>query len=196
MIHAGFLIENPLTGSRTKVVEGDQETGGRGWLLEVTCLPGARPDIPEHVHMTWTETFEILQGTAHYKINGAQKTARAGETLTLPPGQLHVHPWNAGEGEMVYRQRSDFGAATPDAVQEVLGVFATIAGLARAGKVDKRGFPSNPLQLAVTIRTLGKYGGYDASIPVGVQRLLGGTLGRVAEWLGYRGVDPRYVQAQ
>ncbi|MFZ5823737.1 MAG: cupin domain-containing protein [Bacillota bacterium] len=196
MIRAGFVIENPLTRSRTTVVESDVETKGMGWLLEVICLPNAGPDIAEHVHLTWTETFEISKGIAHYKIGGVQKTIQAGESFTVLPGQLHVHPWNAGDSELVFRQRNEFGHSAPGAVQDVLGVFATIAGLARQGKVDKRGLPKNPLQLAVTIRTLSKHGGYDAAVPLGVQKLMAATLGRLAEWLGYRGVDPQYVHAE
>ena len=154
MIRAGFVIENPMTKSRTMVVESDRETEGMGWLLEVTCIPNARADIAEHVHLTWTETFEILKGTAHYSVDGTQRMAQAGDTFTVLPGQLHVHPWNAGDSELVYRQRDEFGRSTPEAVQDVLGVFATIAGLAREGRVDKRGLPKNPLDLAATIRTL------------------------------------------
>ena len=41
---------------------------------------------------------------------------------------------------MVYRQTNDFGASTPDAVDDILGAFATIHGLAREGRV-KRGMP-------------------------------------------------------
>lgn len=194
MIRAGFVIENPMTKSRTMVVESDRETEGWGWLLEVTCIPNARADIAEHVHLTWTETFEILKGTAHYSVNGIQRRAQEGDTFTVLPGQLHIHPWNAGDSELVYRQRNEFGRSTPEAVQDVLGVFATIAGLAREGRVDKRGLPKNPLQLAATIRTLSKHGGYDASIPMGVQKLVAGTLGRLAEGLGYQGVYPQFVQ--
>lgn len=193
MIHAGFVIENPITQSRTRVVESDAETQGLSWLLEVTCIPGAGPDIAEHIHLTWTETFEIIKGKAHYKIDGIQKTAQAGERFVVLPRQLHVHPWNAGTDELVFRQRSDFGGPTPAAVQDVLGVFATIADLAREGKVDKRGLPKNPLQLAATLRVLTKYGGYDASVPIVVQNLMAGSLGPVAEWLGYRGVNPQSV---
>jgi hypothetical protein len=94
---------------------------------------------------------------------------------------------------MVYRQTNDFGAATPDAVHDVLGAFATINGLAREGKIDKQGIPKNPLQFAATLRTLTKHGGYDASVAIPVQRALSATLGRFAEMLGYRGVYPRYV---
>lgn len=193
MIHAGFVIENPLTQSRTIVVESDAETKGLGWLLEVHCVPHARPDITDHWHATWTEHFEIVQGTAYYKVNGEQKTAQTGESFVVQPGQHHIHPWNAGDSELIYRQKNDFGQPDPAAVQDVLGVFATVAGLARLGKVDKRGLPKDPLQLAATLKTLNKYGGYDSALPLLVQKFLGATLGQVANALGYQGVYPQYV---
>lgn len=196
MIRAGFVIENPTTQSRTVVVESDAETDGTGWLLEVKCVPGARPDVAEHLHLAWMETFEILRGTAHYKINGIRKTAQAGEAFTVLPRQLHVHPWNAGDSDLVFRQRSEFGQSSPKAVQEVLGVFATLVGLVGEGKAGKRGLPRNPLQIFATLRTLAGHGGYDASLPIPVQNFLAATLGRLTEALGYRGVYPRSVDTR
>ena len=193
MIQAGFTIENPTTKSRTVVLESDLETKGMGWLLEIHCPPGAEPDIAEHYHRDWIETFEIISGTAYYKLNGVQKMAQAGEKIVMPPGQLQIHPWNAGETEMVYRQRDQFAKADPQAVQDVLGVFATLAGLTREGKVGADGRPKNPLQAAVTLRTLVKYGGYDASIPANTQYFIGGTLGALADLFGYKAVYPQYV---
>lgn len=195
MIRAGFVIENPLTRSRTTLLEGGAETGHTGWLLEVHCPPHAGPDIAEHLHLTWTESFEIVFGAAHYKLDGVQQTAQAGTTIVMPPGKQQVHPWNAGETELVYRQRNQFGKVAPGAAEEVLGVFATVADLARAGKVDRAGRPKHPLQLAATIKTLGKYDGYDASAPIAVQRFLAATLGSLANALGYRAVHPRYGSA-
>lgn len=194
MIRAGFTIENPTTKSRIVVLESDAETKGQGWLLEVHAPPKAGPDIGEHFHLTWTETFEILAGQAYYQLDGVKKTAQAGETIVMPPGVKQIHPWNAGETELVYRQRDTFGKADPQAVQEVLGVFATTAGLARLGQVDEKGLPKNPLQLAATLRILTRYGGYDASVPVGMQNFLAATLGRLAESLGYKAVDPKYTE--
>lgn len=194
MIYAGFVIENPITQSRTIVVESDAETKGMGWLLEVHCVPNADPDIAEHWHATWTEHFEIIQGTAYYKLDGVQKTAQAGESFVVLPRQQHIHPWNAGKQELIYRQKNNFGQAEPAAVQDVLGVFATMAGLARLGKIDKRGLPKNPLQLAATLKTLNQYGGYDAALPLPIQRVLSTTLGRVANALGYHGVYPQFVK--
>jgi hypothetical protein len=193
MIRPGFVIESPITGSRTQVIESDVETNGMGWLLEATCLPNAQPDITEHLHLTWTETFEILSGSAYYCLNGVQKTLPAGESFTVLPGQTHVHPWNAGDSPMVYRQRDVFAQPSAAAVQDVLGVFATVAGLARLGKVNQQGLPKNPLQLAATARTLGKYDGYDTRLPIAVQKVLSATIGRLAELVGYRGVYPQYV---
>lgn len=193
MIRAGMTIENPITKSRTLILEAEAETQGNGWLLEVHCPPQAGPDIAEHLHLTWTETFEIVSGAAHYKLNGAQKTIQAGETVVMSPGQLQIHPWNAGDTPLIYRQRNHFGQPTPGAVGEVLGVFATVADLARAGKVDAAGRPKDPLQLAVTVKLLGKYGGYDASLPIPAQKFVAATLGTLANALGYRAVDPKYI---
>jgi hypothetical protein len=190
MIQAGFAIYSPITQSKTTVLEGAAETKGWGWLLEVRCAPKTQADIVEHLHLTWTETFEIISGTAHYKLNGLQKIARAGEKIVMPPNQKQIHPWNAGENEMIYQQRSLFAEPNPQAVQDVLGVFATTAYLATQGKVDQNGKAKNPLQLAASLRTLCKYGGYDASIPIPVQDFLAASLGGLAEAMGYKAINP------
>jgi mannose-6-phosphate isomerase-like protein (cupin superfamily) len=192
MIGAGFVIENPITRSRTVVLETDSGAGGSGWLLEARTAPHSRSDVPEHLHLTWTETFEIIEGTAFCSVDGVQRTFEAGCTVVVAPGQRHIHPWNAGETEMVYRQLDVFDPPDVDGVHEVLGVFATLADLARAGKVNKRGEPKNPLQLAVMLKTLNQHGGYDAKLPVVMQNLLGASLGSLAEMLGYTAISPRY----
>jgi hypothetical protein len=94
---------------------------------------------------------------------------------------------------MIYRHTNDFGASTPEAVDEVLGTFATINGLAREGRIGKNGLPKNPLQAAATIRTLTKHGAFDAVVPIPLQLGLSATLGRLAEALGYRAIYERYL---
>ena len=193
MISPGFETTDPVTRTRVVLVKGARETAGRGWVTEVHCPEGAAPWVPAHVHRTWTETFEILQGTASYRLGNAVHALRAGETITMPPGVPHVHPWNTGSGVMIHRQTNDFGGSTPEAVHDVLGAFATIHGLAREGRVGKKGMPKNPLQAAATIRTLTKHGGFDAAVPIPLQLGLSATLGRLAEALGYRAVYDRYL---
>lgn len=191
MIRAGFTINNPLTKSRTIVLESDAETQGTGWLLEVHGASGSGPDIVEHFHKDWVEQFDLISGTAYYSLAGVQHTLHAGESFVVQPGQRHIHPWSAGSEPIVYRQRNNFGRATPEAVQDVLGVFATTAALAGQGKVDAAGRPKNPLQLAAALKVLVRHGGYDASLPVGAQHVIAATLGNLAEALGYRGADKR-----
>ena len=103
-IRAGFVIHNPLTNSKTVVLKTEVETQGRGWLLEVECVPNNLPDIAEHLHTTWTETFEIISGEANYKIDGIQKTARTGDVFVVNPrqtifilGQLEILRWFIGK---------------------------------------------------------------------------------------------------
>ncbi len=193
MIRAVFSYENPITHSRIIVLPTEAETNGTGWLLEFHMVPHAGPEIPEHVHLTWTERFEIIAGRARYKLNGVQGTAEVGDTIVVPPGQYHIHPWNAGDTELVYRQLNTFAHASPRALHDVVGVFATAAGLAREGKIGKQGYPKNPLQLFAMLKTLNKYDGYDAKLPIRVQKLLGTTVGSLAEALGYRATYPRFV---
>ena len=161
MIRASFSYEHPIMHTRTIVLETEAETNGTGWLLEHHCAPHVGPAFPEHVHLTWTETFEIISGSAYYKLNGVQSRAEAGDTIVALPGQQHIHPWSAGDTELVLRHRDTFAQPSPRAVQDVVGVLATLAGLAHEGKVNKQGIPKNPLQLFAMLKTLNKYDGYD-----------------------------------
>jgi len=193
MIHAGFIIDNPVIQSRFLVLKSNAETDGKGWLLEVHRAPHSGPDIAEHLHLTWTETFEIISGAAHYKLNGVKGTAKAGEQIVVLPRQPHIHPWNAGDAEMVYRHSTEFDQPNSQAVQDGVGVLATLAGLAREGRVNPRGQPKNPWQLAVTLKAAVKYGNYDARLPLPLQNFLAATLGSLAEALGYKAFYPQYL---
>jgi mannose-6-phosphate isomerase-like protein (cupin superfamily) len=192
VIRSGFETADPITQTRIVVVKAAEETSGRGWVTEVHCAQGGAP-FPPHVHQTWTETFEILEGTAICRLGTQEHRLARGESIVMPPRVPHIHPWNAGSGEMVFRHNNDFGATTPEAVTDVIGAFATMFGLAREGKVGKRGLPKNPLQLAATARTLTKHQSFDAAIPIPIQLAVSATLGRLAEALGYRGVYDRYL---
>ena len=196
MISPGFETTDPVTQTRTVVIQGARETSGRGRVIEVHCPQGAAPGFLAHVHRTWTETFEILQGSAICRLGVTELSLAAGERLVRPPKVPRVHPWNAGSGVMVYRQTNDFGASTPEAVDDVLGAFATIHGLAREWRVGKRGMPRNLLQFAATGRALTKHGGFDAAVPIPLQLGLSATLGRLAEALGYRAVYDRYMRGK
>ena len=192
MIRAGFTFEHPTTKTRTVVLESDAETNGMGWLLEVIRYSKLGSDLGEHLHQTWTETFEILKGTAKYKLDGIEKIAKAGESFIVASGHFHVHPWNANEEELVYRQRDHFEHPSPAAVQEILGIFATRTGMARDG-IRLKGF-AKLMQQSATIRTAIKHGNYVASPSMFMQKVLASTLGLLGELLGYKAVQAKYVE--
>ncbi len=193
MISPGFETTDPVTQTRTVVLQGAREMSGRGWVLEVHCPEGAPPAVMAHLHRRWTETFEILQGCSACRLGTEKVELAAGESIVMPPNVAHVHPWNVGSGEMVYRQTNDFGASTPEAVDEMLGAYATINGLAREGRTGKNGMPKNPLQLIATGRAFTKHGSFDVGMPIPLQVALIATFGRLAEALGYRAVYDRYL---
>lgn len=194
MIKAGFETTDPRTGTRTVVIEAAEETGGRGWVLDVYCPQGAPVPNPSHLHPNWAETFEILRGTSVYVLKGEERPLNMGESVVLPPGVPHIHPRNTGTGEMVYRQTNDFGMTKPELVTEVIGALATLNGLTREGRVNARGLPKNPFQFVATGRVYTKHGTYDAAIPVALQKALVATFGPLAEVLGYRGIYDRFVR--
>jgi Mannose-6-phosphate isomerase len=191
MIRAGFTFEHPTTKTRTVILESDQETRGMGWLLEVTRYSKLGSDLGEHLHLTWTETFDIVKGTAKYKLDGIEKIANAGESFVVEPRHFHVHPWNATDEELVYRQLDRFDRPDPAAVQDILGIFATRTGMARDG-IRLKGF-AKVLYQAATIRTAVKHGNYVASPSMFMQNMLASTLGLLGELLGYRAVYKKYV---
>ena len=192
MIRAGFTFEHPVTRTRTEVLESDRETRGMGWLLEITRYSAAGSDLGEHLHQTWTETFEILKGTAKYSLDGVEKIANVHETFVVEPGHFHIHPWNANEGELVYRQRSQFAKPDPAAVQDILGIFATRTGMAR-DRVRLKGLAKLLFQ-AATIRTAIRHGNYVARPSMRAQKVVASTLGLLGELLGYKAVQAKYVR--
>ena len=194
MISPGFETTDPVTKTRTVVRQGARETSGRGWVLEVHCPEGAAAAFIAHLHRTWTETFEILQGSAACRLGAEEFRLAAGERIVMPPNVAHFHPWNVGSGEMVYRQTTDFGAPKPEAVDEMLGAYATIHGLAREGRIGRNGLPRNPLQLVATGRAYTKHGSFDVGMPIPLQVVLTATLGPIAAALGYRAVYDRYLR--
>lgn len=89
-------------------------------------------------------------------------------------------------------QTDTFEHSSPEAVIDTLNTIATQYGLVRDGKVGSDGQPT-PLQLAVSMQTLLKHGGYLAGLPPFLQTVLFGLLGHIGHALGYRASYPEYL---
>jgi quercetin dioxygenase-like cupin family protein len=95
MASAGETVVNRATGERVTFVKTAADTGGE--LLELELVwprPGQR--APAHVHPEMEERYEVLEGTAAFRIGDGERTARAGDVVTVPPGTTHL-AWNPTE---------------------------------------------------------------------------------------------------
>jgi len=103
----GDTVENRATGEQVTFLTTAAETGGE--LLVVELLwprPGHR--APEHVHPEMEERYEVVEGRAAFRIDGDERSAEAGEVVTVPPGTRHL-AWNPTDAPV--RLRVEFRPA-------------------------------------------------------------------------------------
>lgn len=136
------MIENAVTGERIEFLRTAADTGGE--LLELADTWTRRGHrTREHVHPGMEERFEVLEGTAAFRIAGAERTAGPGDVVVVPAGTPHLARNPADEP---VRLRVQFRPALRwQAFVEHL--FA----LAAEGRVDERGVPE-PAELVRLMR--------------------------------------------
>lgn len=83
----GVTVRNPLTGSMTFKVRGEQ-SGGTLFVLEPTVSPGDGPML--HVHNLADEAIYVLDGTFRFKVDGEIRDAPAGTFAFIPRGVPHT----------------------------------------------------------------------------------------------------------
>jgi mannose-6-phosphate isomerase-like protein (cupin superfamily) len=182
MIHAGDMLENPITGERLLFRKTSSDTGGEAIVLETFVNPGGFV-AAAHVHPYQEEHFEILEGSVGFRVGREELVVGPGERLTVPAGIPHRF-WNAGEEE------ARFACEVRPALQ-FEQLIETMFALAAEGKTNRKGMP-NPLRLAVIANAT-----FDTVRlpfpPTWVQRMglaMGAPIGRL---LGY---EPVYVSAE
>jgi quercetin dioxygenase-like cupin family protein len=92
MARAGDELVNPITDERVVFRRTAMETDGR--LLEMDDFwtrPGRR--APEHVHPGMQERWEVIAGTACFRIDDRERSAGPGEVVVAEPGVPHL-AWN------------------------------------------------------------------------------------------------------
>jgi mannose-6-phosphate isomerase-like protein (cupin superfamily) len=175
--YAGQTLHNPYTGERIIFEQTEEDTNGAWLAFQHFMSPRTSPHFPEHVHLNQEERFEILAGNAHYRLDGIERQAHAGETILIPPGIFHINCWNADTGELQMRH-----SLRPALGAEIF--FETIFHLAMNGKMNEKG-EVNLLQLAVIDRAIESQT-FRAGIPISLQRLVLPLLARIGRGLGYR----------
>ncbi len=92
---------------------------------------GHRP--PKQLHPAQEERFEVLSGALQARIEGVDRTYRAGESFVIPAGAVHA-VWNDGEDEARAVWRTVPGLRT-------LELFESIGALYREGRVPEDEMP-------------------------------------------------------
>jgi len=132
MIRKGDTIENTRTGQRMHFTNTWAET--KGTFLQIECFsPVTKAREPEHIHPYQENRFTIISGELRFSIDGKEKTAYAGEVVSIPKNTPH-HFWNSGKTEAHYVQEF-FPALRID------NLFQTFFALSRDGKLNKNGSP-------------------------------------------------------
>jgi quercetin dioxygenase-like cupin family protein len=162
MITPGQTLENPVTGERFTFVETASTTDGELLAFDFALRPGGAVPMP-HVHPVQTERFEMLAGRMRFRVGLHTVVAEPGDVVEVAPGVAHSFA-NAGDDEA--RLRVEVRPAL-----RMEEMFADVVAMARAGRMNRRGLPRNPLDLAVLARRYDREA-HAPLIGVAIQRAL------------------------
>ena len=181
MARPGTTLENPATGERLEFRRTTADSGGAVCSFDYFLPAGGSVPLA-HVHPRQDERFDIVSGSARVRVGRRLRRANAGENVVVPRGTVH-RLWNDGEDELHVLVEFRPALRTEEG-------FEQLFGLARDGKLSRRGFP-HPLQLAVMAREFRNEGQFPF-VPAIVQRAIIAPFAALGTRFGYRAVDPRY----
>jgi len=182
MSRAGDVLENPVTGERSVVRVGTEDSGGELLVADLYVRPGGAV-AGEHYHPAIEEWFVVMSRRVGYRLDGREGIAEPGRRHHIPAGTVHDW-WNAGEDEAhVVFEVSPAGRFE--------AMIKNLYGLAQDGKTNAKGMPSL-LQLALLAREFEDVIVFTKP-PRAVQKVLFGVLAPIARLLGYKGSYPEYL---
>ena len=128
---AGEHLRNTVSGEQLVFRRTAADTDGELLEFDWCFAPGGSVGL--HVHGSQEESFEILSGSARFRVGRRRLTAGPGEQLAVPPGA--VHGWgNAGEGELWARVQLRPALRTEQ-------LFEDLFALEHEGGIDRKGRP-------------------------------------------------------
>jgi quercetin dioxygenase-like cupin family protein len=172
------VFENPTSGERIVIPATPPGPGATLLTWQLFLAPGGR--VPgTHAHPRQEERFIVLDGRMRFRVGWRRRTAGAGETVTVRPGQVHSFA-NAGAdtAHVVVETRPALAMAA---------LLETAAAMARDAQATGRRFP-RLVDLALFLRE------FEPELkvpylPAALVRLVTRPLTRLAV---ARGLDARY----
>jgi hypothetical protein len=173
-------------GLRMTLIMTPAASGDTRLEMEWLVPPGKRLVAADHYHPDGPEVWRLLEGTAGYRLDGAEHVAAAPFEYEVPASTSHGHPWNAGEGELMVRQVIASERPIAELAGGIQGYFETFFSFAQRGQARDGGEIGGRLQNLLTIHDLLLPGTFLAGPPRWTQRLVLGTLAALARATGKR----------
>ena len=82
-------VEDPLGRQRLAFEPATADDGTEIMLVDCWVDPGG--GVPPHIHPHLTEVFEVVEGEMTFTAGRGKQVARAGESVTVPPGTRHAY---------------------------------------------------------------------------------------------------------
>jgi hypothetical protein len=173
-------------GLRMTLVMTPSASDGTRLEMEWRVPPRRRLVAADHYHPDGPEIWRVLEGTAGYRLDGAERTATAPFEYEVPGFTSHGHPWNAGEGTLVVRQLIAADRPMPELTGGVQGYFETYFAFAQRGESNDQGEIGSRLQNVLTLHDLLVPGTFLAGPPRWAQRVALGAAAALARVSGKR----------
>jgi quercetin dioxygenase-like cupin family protein len=138
----GRRYYSPVQKDAATFLETSEETKGERTLIEIEVAPGGGPT--PHYHKTYTEGFEVLEGTLEVLVGKERRVLRAGQKVVVPRNTLHR--FRNATGETV-RFLTEMRPGQPG-FEKTLKVGY---GLAADGLTLSDGTPKNPYHMALLL---------------------------------------------
>ena len=170
----------PITSHPTRSVWGIPLSDGDGPIRTLSVFGAGYDGPPAHHHDRSVEVFEVESGSLTVTLDGAERTVRAGESVTVDTGVVHSFRNGAGERALVTTE-----IRSPGRLRQVL---PTLGGLAH----DRSRSPDDPLQQALVADALD--GNTTFVRGEGIAGAVAGALAPIARLAGYRAAYATYTR--
>lgn len=177
------LFSQPITGEWIFALNLSKNTRGE-FERGVVIFRPRNSGPPEHIHPTYDEHFDIVQGEFIFTIDGQERSAGAGEQLVVKKGTPHTFRCVGDKFGVV------IGETRPAA--RIGEVISTLFGMAHEGTLTSQGQPK--LMQAMVIGSEYADDTVFTNPPPGIAIPIAKALAPIGRLLGYRPTYPKYAE--
>jgi quercetin dioxygenase-like cupin family protein len=136
------IFFNPVINDTATFIKTSKETNGEYSLLEIELYKSDGP--PLHFHKTFSEKFDVVEGTLYLQVGREKKILKQGESVTIAKGMAHRF-YNINNDLVKFRITFQPGHVGME------NFIKIIYSLAQDGLTDKKGKPNSFAHLATIL---------------------------------------------